>query len=216
MAAPVCLLASRLPARWLAIGFALQLVLALGLTSVNYQHWNRYRRMARSLNSEGHRVWVDDEWGLRHYLQRDRGALPLQKGQKLRAGDLVVESALGHAVQVAGLRALVTKAEIRPRLPLRLIGLESHSGYSTVSRGFWPFGLSTGPIDEIRVWVMNDTAPKLTYLPMNAPEAEQQIVSGVYGLEDNRFRWMGRRATVLLKSPEEPKTLEASFTIPEQ
>ena len=59
MAAPVALLASRLPARWLGAGFALQLALALGLASVNYQHWNRYRRMARSLNSEGHRVWID-------------------------------------------------------------------------------------------------------------------------------------------------------------
>src|SRR5205814_8171674 len=44
----------------------------------------------------------------------------------------------------------------------------------------------------------------------------QQSGSGVYGLEVNRVRWMGQRATVLLKSPEEPKMLVASFTIPER
>jgi hypothetical protein len=216
MAAPVCLLASRLPARWLAPAFALQLVLALALASVNYQHWNRYRRFAHTVNTEGHRVWIDDAWGLRHYLERERGGRPLLKTQKLRAGDMIIESVLGHSVQVSGPRTLVAKAEIRPRLPLRLIGLESHSGYSTVSRGFWPFGVSSGPIDEIRVWLVNDTSPKLTYLPMNAPDADHQIVSGIYGLEDNRFRWMGRRATVLLKSPDEPTILEVNFTIPDR
>jgi hypothetical protein len=216
MAAPVCLLASRLPSRWLAAAFALQLALALGLASVNYQQWNRYRRFASTLNSEGHRVWVDDEWGLRHYLERDRGGLPLRKTQKFRAGDMIVESVLSHSVQISGPRTLLAKAEIRPRLPLRLIGLESHSGYSTVSRGFWPFGVSSGPIDEIRVWLVNDTTPKLTYLPMNAPDADRQIVSGIYSLEDNRFRWMGRRATILLKPPDVPETFEVNFAIPDQ
>jgi len=216
MAAPVCLLAARLPARWLAPAFALQLALALGLASVNYQHWNRYRRFARTLNTEGHRVWVDDAWGLRHYVERDCGGLLLRYTQELRDGDMVVESLLGRAGELIRPHMLVSRAEIRPRLPFRLIGIESHSGYSTVSRGFWPFGVSTGPIDIVSVWMIGQSEPKLTYLPMNAPEAEQQIVNGIYGLEDNRFRWIGPRATVLLKTPDQSAMLEASFTIPDQ
>ena len=39
---------------------------------------------------------------------------------------------------------------------------------------------------------------------MNAPEADQQIVSGVYQLEEGRYRWMAGRAVVLLKRPDRP------------
>ena len=145
MAAPVALLASRLRPRWLAAGFAVQLALGLGLAAVNYQHWDGYRQFAESLRgpAAGHRVWVDGEWGLRYYLEAD-GALPLKKTQRLRPGDIVVSSELGAAVNPVAPFAPLRTAEIRPAIPLRLIGLESHSGYSTVSRGFWPFGISAG------------------------------------------------------------------------
>ena len=66
VAAPFALLASRLRVRWLGPGVALQLALALGLASVNYQHWDGYRRFAPTLPS-GHRIWVDGEWGLRAF-----------------------------------------------------------------------------------------------------------------------------------------------------
>ena len=40
---------------------------------------------------------------------------------------------------------------------------------------------------------------------MNAPEAADQIVSGIFSLEDNRFRWMSRSAVVALEeSPGRP------------
>jgi hypothetical protein len=39
MAAPVALLVSRLSAKWLAAGFAAQMILSLSLAFVNYQHW---------------------------------------------------------------------------------------------------------------------------------------------------------------------------------
>ena len=71
MAAPVAILASRLPVKWLAPAFAAQLALALALATVNYQHWDGYRTFAAALRgpSAGHRVWVDNDWGLRYYLE---------------------------------------------------------------------------------------------------------------------------------------------------
>jgi len=50
---------------------------------------------------------------------------------------------------------------------------------------------------------------------MNAPEASAQIVSGIYELEGVRWRWMGERAAILLKTPPQPQALELSFTIPD-
>ncbi len=72
MAAPVALLASRLSRRWVAAGFALQMTLSLGLAAMNYRHWGAVRAYAASLAPliENHRVWVDDEWGLRHYMEQ--------------------------------------------------------------------------------------------------------------------------------------------------
>jgi hypothetical protein len=217
IAAPVALLASRLRPKWLAAGFAAQLTLSLGLAAVNYQHWDGYRQFAKSLrgSTAGHRVWVDGEWGLRYYLESD-GALPLKKTQRLRPGDIVVSSELGASVNPTAPFVTLRTAEIRPALPLRLIGLESHSGYSTVSRGFWPFGISAGPIDRLRAVEVAERHPTLAYLPMNAPEAADQIVSGIYSLEDHRFRWMSRAAVVALKSPQAALPLRVTFTIPPQ
>ena len=217
MAAPVALLASRLRPKWLAAGFAAQLALGLGLATVNYQHWDGYRQFAKSLrgSTAGHRVWVDGEWGLRYYLESD-GALPLKKTQRLRPGDIVVSSELGASVNPTAPFAPLRTAEIRPTLPLRLIGLESHSGYSTASRGFWPFGISAGPIDRLRAVEVAERHPALAYLPMNAPEAADQIVSGIYALEDNRYRWISRAAVVALNSPSDARPLRATFTIPPQ
>ncbi len=49
IAAPVALLVSRLRPRWLALGFAVQMTLSLGLAAMNYQHWDGYRQFAASL-----------------------------------------------------------------------------------------------------------------------------------------------------------------------
>jgi hypothetical protein len=217
MAAPVALLASRLRPKWLAVGFAAQLALSLGLATVNYQHWEGYRQFAESLRgvAAGHRVWVDGEWGLRYYLESD-GALPLKKTQRLRPGDIVVSSELGASVNPAAPFAPLRTVEIKPAIPLRLIGLESHSGYSTVSKGFWPFGISGGLIDRVRAVAIAERHPTLAYLPMNAPEAVDQIVGGIFALEDNRFRWMSGSAVVALKSPPAALPLRAMFTIPPQ
>ena len=217
MAAPMALLASRLRVRWLAAGFALQMALSLGLAAANYRHWDGYRQFAATLRepAAGHRVWVDGEWGLRYYLESD-GALPLSKSRKLRAGDIVVSSDLGASVHPTAPFAPLAAAEIGAAIPLRLIGLETGSGYSDASRGLWPFGISAGPFDRVRAELVIERHPTLPYLPMNAPEAAQQIVSGIYNLEDNRYRWMSASAQVALLSPPAAQPLRAVFTIPEQ
>jgi len=57
--------------------------------------------------------------------------------------------------------------------------------------------------------------PVLSNLRMNAPEAGQQIVSGVYQLENGEWRWMGKIAVILLKPPAEPSPLVVHFFIPD-
>jgi hypothetical protein len=215
MAAPVAILASRLRARWLAPAFALQLALGLALAAANYQHWDGYRRFAQSLGrtTEGHRVWIDGEWGLRYYCET-RGGLALEKTTPVRVGDFIASSELGHTVDVNAPLATVATAVIQPSIPLRLLGLESHSGYSTVSRGFWPFGISGGVVDRLRLARVVERHATLSYLTMNAPEAAEQIISGIYALEGS-YRWTGRTAVVTLKAPDRPRPLEATFTIHE-
>jgi hypothetical protein len=218
MAAPVAMLAAGLRPRWLAVGFGLQMALSVGLAIMNYQHWAAYRTYATSLRpmTENHRVWVDDEWGLRHYMQ-EQGALPLRKTTRLRAGDIIVSSQLSHAVEVtARLAPAAPMLEIRPAIPLRIIGLESHSGYSSAAPGrLWPFGLSRGVIDRVRASRVVERHPTLSYLAMNAAEAGDHIVSGIYDLEDHAFRWMSRIAVVTLKSPSSAAPLTLVFRIPQ-
>jgi hypothetical protein len=192
------------------------MALSLGLAAANWQHWDAYRQFARQLAAptEGHRVWVDGEWGLRYYLE-SQGALPLLRTQKLRAGDVVVSSQLGHSVEVTAPVAPLASIEIRPSVPLRLIGLETGSAYSSVGFGYWPFGLSGGVVDRVRASVVGERHPTIEYLEMNATEAADHIVGGLYALEDGRYRWTSDRAVVALKSPAEPLPLRAVFRIPD-
>jgi hypothetical protein len=211
MAAPVAILASRLPTKWLAPALAAQLALALALATVNYQHWDGYRAFADSLRapSAGHRVWVDNDWGLRYYLESDH-ALPARKGQHTRPGDLIVSSELGHNVEFTAPLSLLTSANIQAVLPLRLIGLNSHSGYSTVDEGFLPFGVSRGPIDRVMARLVMERHATQEYLTISAPEAAEQVVSGIFPAD----RWMSQAGVVILKSPAVPKKLRAEFYLP--
>jgi hypothetical protein len=186
---------------------------------VNYQHWDGYRSFARQIRAAtaGHRVYIDGEWGLRYYLEAD-GGLPLERGPSgpvLRAGDIVVSSQLAYPIAFTAPTAPIAEQAIRASLPLQLIGLESHSGYSTATKGLRPFDISTAPIDIVRAAIVLDRHPTLAYLPMNAPEAGGQIVSGLYDLEGGAWRWMSGSAVVLLKSLTEPLPIEAVFTIPD-
>ncbi len=211
MAAPVAILASRRRVLWLILAFALQLKLSLALATVNYQHWDGYREFAASLRrpSAGHRVWVDNDWGLRYYLESDHG-LAARKGQHTRPGDIIVSSELGHNVEFTVPLSRLAGREIDSTLPLRLIGLNSHSGYSTVDEGYYPFGISTGPIDRVTARLVMERHATQEYLTISAPEAAEQIVSGIFPAD----RWMSQAGVVILKSPAVPKTLRAEFYIP--
>lgn len=210
MAAPVALLASRLRPKWLAAGFVLQLSLGLGMAAINSQHWGAYRDFSAALRrvSAGHRVWVDNDWGLRFYVERD-GGLPLSQKQPLRPSDIVVSSELGHSVDLTAPVSPVMKTlVIQPAIPLRLIGLETASGYSTASRGFWPFGISSGVIDRVRALQIGERHPTLEYLTTSAPNAGEHIVNGIWP-----DHWMGRSAVVVLVNPASALPLRASFYI---
>jgi hypothetical protein len=207
IAAPVAILASRLPTKYVAPAFAAQFALALGLSAANYQHWEGYRSFAAHLAppAPGHHIWVDNDWGLRYYLEA-RGALPAHKGQFVRPGDIVVTSDLSSNVKYTVPFAPIADAAITPSIPLRLIGLDSHSGYSTVDKGFWPFGISTGPADRVHARLVMERHPTLEYI---TPKDTDQIVSGI----DPSDGWTAKSAVVLLKTPATPKIVGAEIYV---
>jgi hypothetical protein len=221
MAAPLALLGVRAfekHMRWIVPVLIAQGALALALAWVNYEHWDGYRVFAGEFRKQpaSGRVWINGEWGLRFYLESE-GGLPIERGQAVRPGDYVVSSRLGFPIPFTtggGVLVPVMKSEIVPALPLRLIGLGARSAYSTSSLGLRPFDFHPGMVDEVVAQVVVERKPVVEFLPMNAPEASQQIVSGIYDLEQGAWRWMGERAVILLKRPAAPKPVEATFSIP--
>ena len=220
IAVPIAILATR-RAGLTSIRFALicELALSLALAIVNYQHWSGYRRFARTLakDAETSRVWINGEWGLRYYLE-SQGGLPLLQGQAPRPGDVVVSSSLGYPIPLSaggGTLAPVAERTITSPIPLRLVALHGKSAYSTTMFGLRPFDISRAPIDQLRAEVVIERKPVLSDLPMNAPEADRQIVSGVYQLEGGLWRWMSKEAVILLKPPPNPSALVVRFVIPE-
>jgi hypothetical protein len=219
MAAPVALLVSRLPVPYLQLAAAAQLILSLGLATANYQQWSGYRDFARSLANEtkSRRTWANAEWGLRWYLEAD-GARPLHRDQPIPAGDMIVTSELAYPVPYhrgGSVPTTIAARDITSSIPLRLIALDSRSGYSTATKGLFPFGISTGPVDRVKAEILIAKKPTREYLPMDTPEADDQIVSGIYNREDaNPWRWTAGTLTVALKSPSQPKPLHIDFLIP--
>jgi len=220
IALPIAILATRkMDLRWIQAAIACELVLSLGLAVVNYQHWDGYRQFAQTLASEAKtkRVWINGEWALRYYIESE-GGLPLLQGQTLHPGEMVVSSSLGYPIPLtAGGGELAPLAErtISSAIPLRLVALHGKSAYSTTMFGLRPFDISRRVIDQLRAEVVVQHKPVLSNLRMNAPEAGQQIVSGVYQLENGEWRWMGKIAVILLKPPAEPSPLVVHFFIPD-
>ena len=217
LAAPLAILASLAPVRWVRVAFALQLALSVSLAAVNEQQWNSYRAFAASLREQTlhQRVWVDAEWGLRHYFEAD-GALPMHRDQWIPPGDIVVESELAFPAPIPhGGSSLVPIADmtIDPWLPLRLIGIDAQSGYSTTSKGLLPYDVRGGVIDRVHAFALRQRDPERSVLPMGSPDAESQIVSGIYPAEGAPWRWMSGDATMLLKSPRRPATLQLQLYI---
>ncbi|HEU0123086.1 MAG TPA: hypothetical protein VFQ91_21330 [Bryobacteraceae bacterium] len=213
LALPLCIIASEHTGYW---AIAPNLVLGLLLAMANYQHWDGYRRLAAAA-PEDRRVWVNGEWGLRFYLE-SAGALPLLRGQAVQPGDYVITSELADPISFTtggGIPAPVDQTIVTSPIPLRLIGLHSRSGYSTAAKGFRPFDVSNAPIDIVRTISVVESRPALSYLHMGSPDATSQIVSGVYQLEDQQWRWMDGRAVLLLKRPVEPASVEVKIYLPD-
>lgn len=220
LAAPVAILIARSarPA-WIGAAFALQLLLGLALSWVNYQHWNGYREFVTDLAPDlaQRRVWINGEWGLRYYAESE-GGLALERGQPVRPGDVVLSSALGFPIPFAtggGQLIPYAERETSPTLPLRLIGLGTRSGYSAVTFGLRPFDLAAGPLDHVRAGIVIERSPEREYLTMDDSDAAAHIVSGVHELEQS-WRWISDRAVFLLKRPSAPRRVRAAIYIPGQ
>ena len=220
IALPIAILATRRASlRWIQAAIIGELVLSAGLAIVNYQHWDGYRQFAKTLANEAKtkRVWINGEWALRYYLESE-GGLPLLQGRTLHPGELVVSSSLGYPIPLtAGGGALAPLAErtITSAIPLRLVALRGKSAYSTTMFGLRPFDISHRVIDQLRAEVVIEHKPVFSDVRMNSTEAEQQIVSGVYQLENGEWRWMGKIAVILLKPPATPSPLMVRFFIPD-
>jgi hypothetical protein len=219
IAAPVAVWASFARQSWVVPGFALQMALSLGLAIENYQHWDAYRKFAGEVvqRAAGHRTWINSEWGLRQYME-DSGARVPRPGQLIPSGDVVVWSELVHPVRLEHPRELpapLLQKDVRPWMPFRIIGIESQSGFSDMDHGFAPFGIGTGLVDRIHADLYKEAKPTLTDLPMNAPEAEAQIISGIFDLEQGKQRWMSGTGVVMLVSPTDVEPLHVNFYQPD-
>lgn len=215
IAAPLAILVTRQAPRLVLPAFVANLGVGIALAAVNYQHWDSYRQFVAGLRPEigQKRVWVNSELGLRFYLQ-DAGALPLARTEVVQPGQWIVTSELGFPLPVTAPLGLVSQMEVRPSLPLRLIGLGSKSGYSTASLGFRPFDITDSPLDRVRVEAVLERKPVLSWLPMSSAESGIQIVSGMYQ-QENGARWMSRRAVILLKEPTSPKPVQVQLYLPD-
>ena len=220
IALPIAIIASRRAGlRLLQVGLACGFALSLTLAAVNYQHWDGYRQFARALHSDAQskRVWINGEWGLRYYLESE-GALPLRQGQAIHPGEILASSKLSYPITFTtggGVLAPIAERTITSAIPLRLVALQGHSAYSTTMLGLRPFDISLAPIDQLSAELMIERKPTLTNLPMASPEAGQQIISGIYQLENGQWRWMSQSATILLKPPDQPTPVTVRFTIPD-
>jgi hypothetical protein len=212
LSAPVVILASRrVRARWLYAGAAANAAIGIGLAVVNYQHWDGYRQFASALSSEfsSRRVWINGEWGLRHYSEA-AGGLPLENGQPPRPGDLVVQSS--YASPLESPHATLATRVITSSIPLRIVALGAKSGYSSIAFGMRPFDISRAPMDVVRADAIEERKPVLSRIQIGTPEAVDYIVSGL----TNADRWMGSRAALVLKRPAGAVRLQAEIYIPPQ
>jgi len=218
-AAPVAILAANRIAgqRWrLAAAFGTQMALGLALAWSNQDHWRAYRDFTAAHRAaiEARRTWVDTEWGLRFYAE-SLGALPVQRNQPVRPGDNILSSRLGEPPAVTtggGAPAPVSSVEVIPRLPFRLFAEGSRSAYSS-GTGWRVFDISGAPADRVTLSTVVERKPARSFLRMDDPEAPTQIVTGVYQLEENAWRWTAGKAILLLKAPPAPSRLEAEFRV---
>lgn len=212
-AAPLAILVARQArARWIWAGAALEAALSILLATVNYQHWDAYRRFVRQIEPEmaQRRTWTNVEWGLRYYLESD-GALPVAHGQSFRPGDIIVTTAYSGPL-AAGPQTVIAQRTIEPAIPLRLTAPGARSGYSSVMFGLRPFDVSRAPVDVIRAAIVEERKPELSWLKIGRPEAANQILFGIY----NNDGWMAEKAGVIVKRPAGAMRVEAVVFVPPQ
>jgi len=203
LALPVCVLASKSRFVWPAIAF--QALLSIGLQLVSAQQWNSYREIAREV-PHARRVFVNGEWGIRHYLE-ETGATALVHGQTFHSGDVVVST--GYAPKIDAPAVKVFEREITSAIPLRIGYLGGGSAFSTVGAGLWPLSFSRAPIDRVRAETISEVTPTLAYVKIKTPEAATHIVSGI----NNGDGWTLDRGTIALMRPAGPVVLRAIFFI---
>lgn len=221
LAAPLALLLALALAhrpRWLTAAVVFNLALGLAASWTNAEHWRESRRFAldaMSLATKS-RVWTSAEWGARYYAER-AGARALPREQVLAPGDYLLTSELSGNVpyKASGLRMVRRlEREIHPTLPLRIAGLDAGSAYATIGFGLRALGWSHGPTDRLALLEAVPIRPTLSILPMNAPDAEDHLLEGIYGLEQNEWRWAAPRAQLRLKSPSGPAPLTVRIFLP--
>jgi 4-amino-4-deoxy-L-arabinose transferase-like glycosyltransferase len=196
-------------------GMVLQLLLSVLLALVNAQHWNAYRAFASGLEGKiaGQRVWVNSEWGLRHYME-ELGARVPGRGETIRPGDIVVSSRLAIPVPLRtgpGSFVPVAKADVTSRIPLRLIALDTMSAYSVVGRGLRPFDISSGLIDTIQAERFEGNAVRESVWTPNNASVAGQALSGLSG-----DGWTADTATVVVRVPEQAGPVFAQFGVTPQ
>lgn len=216
LALPVAILFSS--SRFAKPAIVCQCVLSAALAFTNYQHWEGYRSFAAAAAPETleQRLWINGEWGLRHYFESN-GGLSILRGQAVQPGEFVVSSALADSVAFTtggGRPALVRQQEIRTTLPLCLICLGGRSAYSSAAAGLRAFDIRSSPVDILTQQSVIAQRPERSYLKMGDLEAGTQIASGIYQLEGNQWRWMADRGTVLLARRAGP--VIAKIYIPDQ
>ena len=220
LAAPVILLTiRRIESRTLLHTLtAVHLAVGLALAAGENHYAGQYREFARRLAPmvQATRLWSNAEWGLRYYLE-ELGSEPVLRDQMLHQDAIVVTSRLAAAVPF---RATAPKQELLHAdievgpLPLRTIGLESRSGYSSSAFGILPFDWGYGSIDRITAYKIGHEKPTAGYLRLDSPDAETHLLGGFHRLEAGKWRWMDKRGSASLLVPEDARQFELVFHIP--
>ncbi len=220
LAAPLAILLSRMVwANLLRVAIVGNLITSLALATSNYQHWDQYRKIAASLTEQAKekRVWVNGDW-LRFYLEAS-GALPVMEGQSVQPGEMVITSKLAypsHFNTGGGMRVVTREWPVNLQLPFQLIGLDAHSGYSTVAMGLESFGFAPGkPVDIVTAEVIVEKKATQPFVNMGDASSESQLAGGFYSIEDGRWRWMSGKGVVLLRREPQHRKVSLTYAIPE-
>jgi uncharacterized membrane protein len=204
LALPVAIIAAERARPWHVAATA---VPGLLLAVVNYQHWDAYRALKIP---EDKRVWINAELGARFYLEA-QGGVPLERNQRVLPGEWIVSSKLTAIPHKPG--SVLRTETITSPIPLRIIGVDSKSGFSTVQQGLRPFDVSTAPIDVVTYEAIVAQRPTKSFVTMNDPEADRHIVAGVFELED-KSRWAEPNAVFQLKRPAQAAPVEVVLYLP--